>query len=210
MSSNDLSIQNLCIGNLRGITLKIGAGEVHCLSGKSGSGKSRFLRAIADLEPHEGNVRLTNVAQCDIPGHQWRQKVRLIPTDSQWWFETAAEHMPVPPPNNLLLQLGLTPEILQKPINYLSSGEKQRLALIRALHPAPVVVLLDEPTANLDRQSQSQVESWLLNMIELQQWPTLWVAHDEDQISRVGHRHWQLENGKLHSLELARECHSSK
>ena len=208
MATTNLCIHNLCVGNLQGISLEIGAGEVHCLSGKSGSGKSRFLRAIADLEHHEGEVRLTTVEQRDMPAHQWRQKVRLIPTESQWWFDTAAEHMQVIPPDNILQQLNLEPVILLKPVNQLSSGEKQRLALIRAMQPAPVALLLDEPTANLDRHSQAQVERWLLEMIERHQWPTIWVAHDEDQIARVADQHWQLENGKLHHQEFTRECHS--
>ncbi|WP_299596500.1 ATP-binding cassette domain-containing protein [uncultured Microbulbifer sp.] len=183
-----LALNNLSIGNLENIDLDVGAGEIVCLSGTSGSGKSRLLRAIADLDLHSGTVRLGAIGQSDMPGHRWRSKVMLVPAESAWWHDTVGEHFPERS-QEPLQQLGLEAGAFGWPVSRLSSGEKQRLALIRALLRRPAALLLDEPTANLDKDSTERVETWLRDNIRQQQLPTLWVAHHEDQIARVADRH---------------------
>ncbi|WP_020405468.1 ABC transporter ATP-binding protein [Hahella ganghwensis] len=197
MSNGSLSIRQLEIGFLRDVTVTVPPGEIHCISGKSGSGKSRLLRAVADLEQHNGQISLGNTRQTDLSGPQWRKRVRLIPAQSEWWYDNVLEHFQVEPDPSLLSALELNSDILKQPVSYLSSGEKQRLALIRSLYPQPQALLLDEPTANLDEGSRKSVENWLLNMIRQQHWPVLWVAHDQEQINRVASHHWDLENGCL-------------
>ncbi|OZG73324.1 ABC transporter [Hahella sp. CCB-MM4] len=192
-----MTITNLSIGDLKNISLSIPPGEIVCISGKSGSGKSRFLRAIADLEDHEGSISLGTTNQLDITGHQWRQIVRMVPAESEWWLDDVEDHFPQPPSSALLAEVQLNKEILQKPVSYLSSGERQRLALLRSLYPEPKVLLLDEPTANLDDSSRESVENWLVHLIRQQQLPVLWVAHDQAQIQRVADQHWHLEQSQL-------------
>ncbi|WP_094707726.1 ATP-binding cassette domain-containing protein [Hahella sp. CCB-MM4] len=197
MGTGSLTITNLSIGDLKNISLSIPPGEIVCISGKSGSGKSRFLRAIADLEDHEGSISLGTTNQLDITGHQWRQIVRMVPAESEWWLDDVEDHFPQPPSSALLAEVQLNKEILQKPVSYLSSGERQRLALLRSLYPEPKVLLLDEPTANLDDSSRESVENWLVHLIRQQQLPVLWVAHDQAQIQRVADQHWHLEQSQL-------------
>jgi ABC-type iron transport system FetAB ATPase subunit len=82
-------------------------------------------------------------------------------------------------------------------VSRLSSGERQRLALLRLLGNRPKVLLLDEPTANLDSENTLKVEKLLHIYRKQQQSALLWISHDPEQIRRVGTRHFILRNGRL-------------
>lgn len=196
-----LALKNLAIGDLKNIDLHVKPGEIVCLSGTSGSGKSRLLRAIADLDLHTGNVQLGDTHQNDVPGNRWRSAVMLVPAESAWWHDTVGEHFSERV-DETLQQLGLEADAFSWPVARLSSGEKQRLALARALSRKPAALLLDEPTANLDKDSTERVERWLLDIIRQQQLPTLWVAHHEDQIARVADRHFHIVDSGIEQQEL--------
>lgn len=198
-----LTLDKLSVGSLEGIDLSIAGGDIVCVSGPSGSGKSRLLRAVADLDPHEGQVRLDDTAQGDVPGHVWRQQVMMVPADSQWWFEEVGDHFG-PDARAVPDALGFPSEVMDWAVNRLSSGERQRLALLRALARNPRVLLLDEPTANLDDTMTRQVEAWLKAEIRQQGLPVIWVAHDVAQIERVASRHYRIQG---HTLELVHGSH---
>jgi hypothetical protein len=78
-----------------------------------------------------------------------------------------------------------------------STGEKQRLALLRSLMQGPAVLLLDEPTGNLDQDSTRRVEALLDDYRQQQSAALLWVTHDPEQIRRVARRSFTLRNGLL-------------
>ncbi|MCE8015702.1 ATP-binding cassette domain-containing protein [Halomonas sp. MCCC 1A17488] len=198
-----LRLAGVGIGALNGIDLKVSPGEIVCLSGASGSGKSRLLRAVADLEPHAGEVWLGGQAQSQTLGHAWRRRVMLVPAESHWWAETVAEHFVKLPGAAELQTLGLAEDALTWQVGRLSTGEKQRLALLRAVSREPRALLVDEPTANLDAETGARVEAWLAARIHERGWPTLWVAHDRGQIARVGRRHWRIAGGRLEEVEVA-------
>ena len=191
----DLLLQDVAVGELSDISLSVRAGNICCISGLSGSGKSRLLRAIADLDPHQGLIRLGDIEQGSVAAHQWRKKVMLVPADSQWWFDTVSEHFS---DNDCdLTAIGFAPDVMGWSVARLSSGEKQRLALARALTAGPRSLLLDEPTANLDEQTSRAVEAWLLQQIRSLHMPCLWVAHDKGQIKRVADSHYHIHQGRL-------------
>lgn len=194
--SPPLRLQDVAIGELQAVNLTVAPGEIVCLSGASGSGKSRLLRAVADLEPHDGEISLGELGQGRVQGHLWRAAVMLVPAESQWWAETVGEHFP-PGMQLDLVPIGFENEVMAWSISRLSSGEKQRLALARAVARKPKALLLDEPTANLDPDSIQRVESWLQDLIRQRSLPVLWVAHDQAQIERVGQRHFRISNGSL-------------
>ncbi|MBW0148994.1 ABC transporter ATP-binding protein [Marinobacter arenosus] len=198
-----LTLDKLSVGSLEGIDLSISGGDIVCVSGPSGSGKSRLLRAVADLDPHDGEVRLDDTAQGNVPGHTWRQQVMMVPADSQWWFEDVGAHFG-PDARTVPGALGFPPEVMDWTVSRLSSGEKQRLAVLRALTRNPRVLLLDEPTANLDDAMIHQVENWLLAEIRKRDLPVIWVAHDTAQIERVASRHYRIRG---HTLEAVHGSH---
>ena len=193
----DLRLDTVAIGTLADVSMTVRAGEVVCLSGASGSGKSRLLRAVADLEPHQGRVYLDNTEQASVPAYDWRRQVMMVPADSQWWFDEVAAHFPKGNQEPLPEALGFPPEVMHWTISRLSSGERQRLALWRALAGQPRALLLDEPTANLDHDMSLAVENWLLGEIKKHQMPVLWVAHDQSQIQRVVDRHLHIVGNQL-------------
>jgi ABC-type bacteriocin/lantibiotic exporter with double-glycine peptidase domain len=192
-----LLLQGVSVGALREVTLTVPGGQVVCLSGASGSGKSRLLRAVADLEPHGGQISLDNLNQQSVPAHQWRRQVVMVPAESQWWFDEVSAHFPEGAGERLPAALGFPAEVMDWSISRLSSGERQRLALWRALVLEPDALLLDEPTANLDNESTEAIERWLLQEIEQRQIATLWVAHDSAQIHRVANVHYRILGSAL-------------
>ncbi|WP_444937819.1 ABC transporter ATP-binding protein [Microbulbifer sp. JMSA002] len=198
-----LHIENLSNDLLQKVDLAIAPGEVVCLSGPSGSGKSRLLRAIADVDPHNGQISLGNNLQEAMSGHQWRRQVMLVPAQSAWWYETVGEHFNQPMGQALKI-LGFPDEATEWQVSRLSSGEKQRLALIRALSYTPQALLLDEPTANLDADTTSKVETWLMDEISKHQYPVIWVAHNREQIQRVASRHIEIQGSCLVERELSK------
>lgn len=191
-----LELIEVGVGPLQGVSFSVGAGEVLALSGASGAGKSRLMRAIADLDAHQGTIRLGTAEQNSMPGHRWRQQVMLVPADSQWWADTVGAHFPADQSIDWGA-LGFAPGTADWEVSRLSSGERQRLALMRALAHQPRALLLDEPTANLDADTTLQVEQWLLDRIRTNGCPTLWVSHDPAQIARVANRHLRIRDHRL-------------
>jgi len=195
-NSDRLRVQGLSIGALKDVSLDVAPGEIVCLSGESGSGKTRLLRAIADLEPHEGEVLLGEERRSAVAAHCWRGWVMLVPAESSWWADHVVEHFMEPVPGSLAA-FGFDEETLDWEVGRLSSGEKQRLAVLRALSHEPRALLLDEPTANLDPDTTRTVESWLREHVRAQRIPVIWAAHDRAQIERVADRHFMIRGDAL-------------
>ncbi|WP_165855706.1 ABC transporter ATP-binding protein [Marinobacter sp. JSM 1782161] len=194
-----LSIQALSVGSLSDVHLDVRPGEVVCLSGPSGSGKSRLLRAVADLEAHGGQVSHDGRSQGSLAAHEWRRRVMMVPAESQWWFDQVGAHFPDDLPEADLHALGFVSEVTGWSVSRLSSGERQRLALLRALVSGPSAILLDEPTSNLDPERTLATEDWLRRCIHQRRLCALWVAHDPAQIERVADRHVRVTD---HGLEV--------
>jgi len=183
------------------VSFNLDAGDCLCISGPSGTGKSQLLRAIADLDPHDGEVWLAGQPSVSIRPEQWRREIGLLPPESSWWLPGVMDHfhngMPVP-----LEHIGLATGILDQPVARLSSGEKQRLALMRLLSNKPCVLLLDEPTANLDPDNTLRVEAVIAEYRRERDAAIIWVSHDQKQIGRVADRHLVVHAGGLQECEL--------
>ena len=192
-----LTVDRLSRPGLQSVSFSLADGECLAVQGPSGSGKSLLLRAIADLDPHEGMVSLDGIA-CDvIPAPQWRRQVMYLPAEAGWWDDQVAAHFP----DWELVRCWI--EALQLPISIrsaairtLSTGERQRLALARVLVRNPRVLLLDEPTSGLDQASTAVVETLLLQQLQTGT-SLLWVTHDPAQAQRIAQRYLSVQHGHV-------------
>jgi UDP-glucose/iron transport system ATP-binding protein len=191
-----LAASGLRFGPLGPVDIALNREEIVTLAGPSGSGKTLLLRALADLDPHQGEVRLDGVPSSKFVPAEWRRKVGLLPAESGWWSDRVGDHMSAPQ-SEVLSALGFGADVLTWSVSRLSSGERQRLALSRLLSNRPLVLLLDEPTANLDGDSAARVESLILRYRSASGAAVLWVSHDPAQAHRVGNRALELRHGTL-------------
>lgn len=191
-----LKVESLHYLNKGPIRFSVAGGKTLGVVGPSGSGKTLLLRALADLDPHEGQVSLNGVSSHAMPAPLWRRKVGLLPAENQWWFETVGSHFSEIEAN-WLEALGFEEDVLKWEITRLSTGEKRRLALIRLLGNQPEAMLLDEPTANLDRVNTTRVEDLIEKYQKRNRTAVVWVSHSEEQRRRVADTSFDVVSQRL-------------
>jgi UDP-glucose/iron transport system ATP-binding protein len=178
-------------------SMHVRPGKCVGLTGKSGIGKTQLLRAVADVIVHGGDCFLDGNACSSVYPPDWRRMVAMLPAESFWWYDTVGSHFdPEKEPfefEDLLGKLGFSHDVMGWQVSRLSTGERQRLALVRTLITKPKVLLLDEPTSGLDKKMVHVVEEILLNICSLHQIICLWVSHDLEQLFRVADRVLHVE-----------------
>ena len=181
-----LTIKSLQTEGMRQpISWTIQAHELWLLYGVSGTGKSQLLKAVADLIESSGEVCLSSRAKSEFPAPVWRRQVMYFSAETAWWCETIADHFMTLPSDEVLAQVGLERSILNEHPDLLSSGQKQRLALLRGLSFAPTILLLDEVSANLDPESVKMVEALIQEYVASGENATIWISHDLKQRERL-------------------------
>ena len=192
-----LQVRDLRTSILKPASFSLSAGEALAVRGPSGAGKTLLLRAVADLDPNEGLVTLDGRDRSTIAGPKWRGLVGYVPAEPGWWANTVGEHFGDWAAALVFVRdLGFAEQTKGWPIARLSTGERLRLALARALTMRPKVLLLDEPTAALDVASVAAVES-LIKARMRTGLAVLWVTHDGEQAKRVAQRLLVVETGQV-------------
>ncbi len=190
-----LEIEGLTRPGLAPAGFRLEAGECLAVSGPSGAGKTLLLRAIADLDPARGRVTLDGVPREAMSGPEWRRRVTYLAAEPGWWAESPAAHFrDWPAQAERAMRLGLGDGIGAAPVARLSTGERQRLALLRALEGGPAVLLADEPTAALDAVARQAAEALLIEAMA-RGMGLLLVSHDPAQAARLARRHLVVEAG---------------
>jgi putative ABC transport system ATP-binding protein len=198
MQQPQLEIRELSTPQLKPLSLSLNSGEIVSLRGASGAGKSLLLRSICDLIEHQGELLLNGVSNLKFPAHLWRRSVGMLAAESFWWQEQIGDHFTdASDISRPLSQLGLPLSILDQEVSLCSTGERQRLALIRLLQNRPPVLLLDEPTSGLDPAAALKVEALICSYVTSEQASVIWVSHDNQQCRRVASRHLLMVNGTL-------------
>jgi len=195
-----LNVRNLNRLNIGPIDLDVAGGEIIALTGPSGAGKSLLLRAIADLDPNEGELSLLGQNRDAMDAPDWRKQVMYVPAHTGWWADTVEPHfagLERAQVKETLHHLSLETTALGWQVANLSTGERQRLALARALAHAPKILLLDEPTSGLDADNAVRAEK-LIAEIAKKGTGVVFVTHDAVQAERLGTRRLYFYDGQLH------------
>lgn len=196
---------------LRGVSLAIAGGESVAITGPSGCGKSTLLHLLGGLDrPTAGTVLYRGRALADLDIDRYRareigfvfQSFHLLPT------LTALENVQIPMfegaiprrsraglAESLLAEVGLGHRRNHRPLK-LSIGERQRVAIARALANSPSLLLADEPTGNLDSQSQDDVIR-LLGKLKAERGLTLVIVTHSAEVAQAADRRVRLRDGRF-------------
>jgi lipoprotein-releasing system ATP-binding protein len=199
---------------LRGVDMTIGRGEVVSIVGPSGSGKSTLLHLLGGLDkPTKGEV-IVDSRPLDGIGEDERALLRNRCVGFVFQFHhllrdfSALENVMMPllirrrpvreareRAEHLLAAVGLAERIHHKPIE-LSGGEQQRTAVARSLAGSPLVILADEPTGNLDRETSEELHDMLFRISDEENTSFVVVTHNET-LARRADRSFRLFDGRL-------------
>ena len=187
---------------LRGVDIEISAGEFTAIVGPSGSGKTTLLNIIGGLDsPSDGNVFINGQDISEFNDNQlinFRQKeigfvfqsYNLIPVltakeniEFIMLLQNRSEAERNDRVTELLDAVGLSDKINMRP-NQLSGGQQQRVAVARALASKPTFVLADEPTANLDSTSTTQLLDIMYKLNQEEGITFVFSTHDQRVIDR--------------------------
>lgn len=198
-----LRVDTLRVPGLAPVSFSLSFGDCLAVQGTSGAGKTRLLRAIADLDQCDGHLLLDGVSRSELSGPDWRRRVRYVSSEPAWWAPTPRPHFTdvefladASRLASLLQSVGLRPELLDRSLAELSTGERLRLALIRSLADEPRVMLFDEPTAQLDPTNAGLAELFIRTMIAAGR-AVIVVSHERGLIQRLARRRLQITDGNV-------------
>jgi putative ABC transport system ATP-binding protein len=206
---------SLEIPALRDVSLEVGRGEFVSIVGRSGSGKSTLLNLIGGLDRatsgsiiFDGRV-LTRMKPSELAEHRRSsvgmvfQSFNLVPHRSALEnvvlalvFGGTARQERKPRAAELLAGVGLSHRVDHRP-GELSGGEAQRVAIARALANRPAVLLLDEPTGNLDSTTSEEIMGLVERLNRKEGLTVLMVTHEQDMAESVSDKIIRLFDGRI-------------
>ena len=204
-------------------TLSLRPGEIVCLLGESGSGKSTALRVAAGIQPvHAGSVRI-NGETVSAPGATTpadRRGIGLMFQDFalfphltvlgnvMFGLRRIGRSAALAQARAALRRVGLADREDDYP-HMLSGGQQQRLALARSVAPRPGVLLLDEPFSSLDARLRETVREETLAVLRETNVTSLIVTHDPEEAMLLGDRVALLRRGRIAQIGTAAEIYGN-
>jgi iron(III) transport system ATP-binding protein len=200
---------------LRGVSFRVGRGEVFTLLGPSGCGKTTSMRSIAGLEsPDRGRItlgdRLVFSAADGINLSPDRRQIGMVfQSYAIWPHMTVAGNVAYPLEAQRLghseinrrvarvLEIVGLADLRDRPAPNLSGGQQQRVALARAIVAEPELLLLDEPLSNLDAKLRSQMRRDLTALQRQLGHTTMYVTHDQEEALALSHRIALMRAGEI-------------
>jgi len=200
---------------LRGVSLEIPKGSFSCIIGQSGHGKSTLLQLIGGLDkPTSGNVFIDNVNISAMNDNKLSEtRAKKIGFVFQFFnllsnltalenIETAMMFAKIPPKQqrerakNLLKLIGLSDKANSKP-SQLSGGQQQRVSIARALANDPDILLMDEPTGNLDSESEKEVLEHIFDIHKSGK--TIIIVTHNNELAKKAELLFEIKDGKLNN-----------
>lgn len=198
------------------VSFEIKRGEILGIVGESGSGKSTIAQCITRLvEPTTGKIWFNGNDICKLKTRELynvRKKIQLIFQDPDSSLEpkmtigdSLKEALKIQKKtdtqkhtiNQLIDQVGLNPEHINRYPHQLSGGQNQRVVLARALSFTPEILIADEPTASLDVSVQAQMITLLQEICQKQQLTMLFISHDMEIVRRICDKTIVMYQGKM-------------
>lgn len=199
--------KNIC----RDVSLKIEHEEIFVIVGTTGAGKTTLLNVMAGVTDYKGSV-LIDGAEVDNmqPGRRGVgylfQDLALFPhltVDSNIAFGLRAmglDKEALKKRVSSLMEMMRIKNLARRYPHMLSGGEKKRVALARTLAPSPGILLLDEPTSSLDRQTAKYLRSELKALLKNLGVTTVYVTHDLREAEEIADRIGLMSNGKIEQV----------
>ncbi|HZA45819.1 MAG TPA: ABC transporter ATP-binding protein [Rubrobacter sp.] len=200
---------------LDSVSLTVERGEVIGILGPNGSGKSTLVRVLSTLvTPDRGEVEVFGVDAVRHPKKVQRSMNRVSVEASFFKKLSAMENLLYgaklygvtsaearPRIKEILENIGFAHKRAQEPMEHLSRGMQQKVALARALLTSPVLMLLDEPTTGLDPRSKKDVQAFIQRIREEHDSSVLLCTHDMGEAEELCDRVGIMMDGKILALE---------
>lgn len=200
---------------LDNVSFQLGAGEAAALWGPNGAGKTTIMRCVLGLARYEGTITINGFDPVR-QGHQARAAIGYVPQDLPVQPLTVGEMVTYvarlkrtdsEAALSRLAQLGIEAQV-NKEMRALSGGMKQRLALALALIGTPSILLLDEPTANLDARGRAELLQ-LLHDLRAGGMTLLFSSHRPEDVLALADRVFLLDGGVLEQEQTTNSFRSS-
>lgn len=213
LSVHDLVVRYDQTAVLHHINLTIAQGEIVCLLGASGCGKTTLLRAIAGLEPPaQGDIRLDGRSVRDVAVH--RRGFGLMFQDFALFphlnvihnaafglrMQGVGRRERLSRAREVLRMVGLA-GFDERDVSELSGGEKQRVALARSLAPNPRLLMLDEPLGSLDAALRERLALDLRQIIKDVGLTAIHVTHDQQEAFAIADRVAVMNDGRIEQID---------
>jgi ABC-2 type transport system ATP-binding protein len=193
------------------VSLEVRRGEIYGLLGANGSGKSTLIRMFATLlEPDAGDVRIFGL---DVREDELAVKrlINRVSVEASFFKKLSAMENLVYAgrlyglgPSDvkerariILRRLGISEDRLDEPLEKLSRGMQQKVAIARAFLTTPMLLLLDEPTTGLDIRSRREVQTFVRDLRDEHDATILLTTHDLDEAARLADRIGIIHGGRL-------------